>query len=282
VQLIKLMHRQNPALYDGFGAFRANMMSIVGNNGELDLYHGSLRGRDADGKLLFDGVDYQGYAQLIEEEVKPWTYMKFPFLKSLGREQGWYRVGPLSRMQNCDSIATPLAEMERREFIEYGAGKLLHAPLAYHWARMIEMLFAAETIKDLLHDDDILGSELVTSGERGTEGVGVIEAPRGTLIHHYRVDENDLVTMCNLIVSTTHNNQAMNEAVRQVARTYLSGHEITEGLLNHIEVAIRAFDPCLSCATHALGKMPLQVELLDSNGNMLSSLTRSGDGVCSL
>src|SRR5512139_1037026 len=282
VQLIKLMHRHNPELYDAFGAFRANMMSIVGNNGELDLYDGSLRGRDADGKLLFDGVNDQNYMQLIEEEVKPWTYMKFPFLKSLGREQGWYRVGPLSRIQNCDSIATPLAEMERREFIEYGAGKLLHAPLAYHWARMIEMLFAAETIKDLLHDDDILGTDLVVTGARQERGVGVIEAPRGTLIHHYRVDENDLVTMCNLIVSTTHNNQAMNEAVRQVARTHLNGQEITEGLLNHIEVAIRAFDPCLSCATHALGKMPLQVELLDSAGNMLSSLTRSGDGVCSL
>ncbi|HEY6094138.1 MAG TPA: Ni/Fe hydrogenase subunit alpha [Gallionellaceae bacterium] len=282
VHLIKLMHRQNPALYDGFGAFRANMMSIVGNNGELDLYDGNLRGRDADGRIMFDGADCQHYSRLIEEEVKPWTYMKFPFLKSMGREQGWYRVGPLSRIQNCDSIATPLAEMERREFIEYGAGSLLHAPLAYHWARMIEMLCAAETIKDLLHDDDILGTDLVTSGERGTEGVGVIEAPRGTLIHHFRVDENDLVTMCNLIVSTTHNNQAMNEAVRQVARTYLNGREITEGLLNHIEVAIRAFDPCLSCATHALGKMPLQVELLDSAGNQLSTLTRSGDGVCSL
>lgn len=281
VQLIKQMHGQNPALYDHFGAFRTNLMSIVGNNGELDLYHGNLRGRDADGKILFDGVDYQNYSQLIEEEVKPWTYMKFPYLKSLGKEQGWYRVGPLSRIQNCDSIGTPLAEIERRAFLAYSAGTLIHAPLAYHWARMIEMLFAAEMIKDLLHDEDILGTDLVVSGARGTEGVGVIEAPRGTLIHHYRVDENDLVTMCNLIVSTTHNNQAMNEAVRQVARTYLSGHEITEGLLNHIEVAIRAFDPCLSCATHALGKMPLQVELLDSTGTTLSSLTRSGDGVFS-
>jgi NAD-reducing hydrogenase large subunit len=281
VQLIKQMHSQNPALYDSFGAFRANMMSIVGNNGELDLYHGTLRGRDANGGIMFDGVDYQNYSQLIEEDVKPWTYMKFPYLIALGKEQGWYRVGPLSRMQNCDSIATPLAEIERRTFLDYSSGTLMHAPLAYHWARMIEMLFAAETIKDLLHDDDILGTDLVTSGERGTEGVGVIEAPRGTLIHHYRVDENDLVTMCNLIVSTTHNNQAMNEAVRQVARTYLNGREISEGLLNHIEVAIRAFDPCLSCATHALGKMPLQVELLDSEGSTLSTLMRSGDGVFS-
>jgi len=181
-------------------------------------------------------------------------------------------------VQNCDAMPTPLAEQERREFLDYSGGMPLHAPLAYHWTRMIELLSAAETIKELLHDDDITGSELMAGGPREQEGVGVIEAPRGTLIHHYRVDENDLVTMCNLIVSTTHNNQAMNEAVRQVARRYLNGREITEGLLNHIEVAIRAFDPCLSCATHALGKMPLQVELLDAEGRQLSTLSRSSDG----
>jgi NAD-reducing hydrogenase large subunit len=139
---------------------------------------------------------------------------------------------------------------------------------------MIEMLHAAEEIKELLHDEDILGKDLMTSGEHQLEGVGVIEAPRGTLFHHYRVDENDVVTMANLIVSTTNNNQAMNEAVRHVARRYLNGREITEGLLNHIEVAIRAFDPCLSCATHALGKMPLTVELVDPDGSLVHSLAR--------
>jgi NAD-reducing hydrogenase large subunit len=149
----------------------------------------------------------------------------------------------------------------------------VHAPLAYHWARMIEMLHAAETIKDLLHDDDVSGTDLTTSGPRKRKGVGVIEAPRGTLIHHYRVGDDDLVTMCNLIVSTTHNNQPMNEAVRRVAKRYLSGRTLTEGLLNHIEVAIRAFDPCLSCATHALGKMPLQVELQDAAGQVIGRIS---------
>jgi len=187
----------------------------------------------------------------------------------MGREEGWYKVGPLARVQNCDFIPTPLAEAERREFMDYGQGGLIHGPLAYHWSRMIEMLHAAETIKDLLHDDDLGKDDLMASGPRTQEGVGVIEAPRGTLIHHYQVDENDLVTMANLIVSTTHNNQAMNEAVRQVARQYLNGREITEGLLNHIEVAIRAFDPCLSCATHALGQMPLAVELVGADGQVL-------------
>ena len=151
----------------------------------------------------------------------------------------------------------------------------MHAPLAYHWTRMIEMLHAAEVIKELLHDDDLLSDNLMVEGERKMEGVGVIEAPRGTLFHHYRVDENDLITMANLIVSTTNNNQAMNEAVRHVAKRYLHGREVTEGLLNHIEVAIRAFDPCLSCATHALGKMPLQVELVDVEGQQVHALSRS-------
>lgn len=279
VRLVKEMHLQNPDLYNNFGAFESSMMSLVGFDGGLDLYHGQLRGRDASGKLLFDKVDYCDYTDLISEEVKNWSYMKFPFLNSLGAEKGWYRVGPLSRIQNCDFISTPLAEIERRELIAYGGATPLHAPLAYHWARMIEMLHSAEMIKDLLHDDDILGSDLMVTGERGHEGVGVIEAPRGTLIHHYRVDENDLITMCNLIVSTTHNNQAMNEAVRKVAQQYLHGHEITEGLLNHIEVAIRAFDPCLSCATHALGKMPLEIELLNTAGERVSSLSRSSEGV---
>ena len=273
VQIVKDLHRQNPALYDHFGSFRSSMMSLTGEDGALDFYDGTLRGRDAQGTMTFDGIDYQQYDSLIEEEVKPWTYMKFPYLKSIGSKDGWYRVGALSRIQNCSFISTPLAEQERKEFIAYSDGPM-HAPLGYHWARMIELLHAAETIRDLLDDPELLGDDLVTKGERVREGVGVVEAPRGTLIHHYQVNDDDLVTMCNLIVSTTHNNQPMNEAIRAVALQYLSGHEITEGLLNHIEVAIRAFDPCLSCATHAIGKMPLTAELIDADGNTVHSLTR--------
>ena len=187
-------------------------------------------------------------------------------------------LGPLARVQNCDFIPSPLAEAQRKEFVDWGKGALVHATLAYHWARMIEVLHAVEVIKDLLDDPDILQGELMASGERQERGVGIIEAPRGTLIHDYRVGGDDLVTLCNLIVSTTHNNQAMNEAVRSVAREYLDGKQLTEGLLNRIEVAIRAFDPCLSCATHALGKMPLDVVLLDVAGEQLDHITRSHDG----
>ena len=269
VRIIKELHQQDRALYDHFGTVRSSFMGLVAPDGSLDLYHGVLRARDADGRILFDQVDYQTYDRLITEEVKPWSYMKFPYFTAMGPEAGWYKVGPLARVQNCDSIPTPFAEHERRELVAYAGGKPLHGSLAFHWARMIEMLFAAETIKDLLHDDDLSGTELMTSGERRREGVGVIEAPRGTLFHHYQVGDDDLVTMANLIVSTTNNNQAMNTAVREVAKQYLDGKEITEGLLNHIEVAIRAFDPCLSCATHALGKMPLEVTLVDAEGTQL-------------
>jgi NAD-reducing hydrogenase large subunit len=234
--------------------------------------------RDAAGKIIIDGVADQDYLDLIEEEVKPWSYMKFPYLKSLGPEAGWYRVGPLARVQNCDFIPSPLAEAERREFLAWGHGEPVHATLAYHWARMIELLHAAEVIAKLLDDPDVMEGELMAGGMRRSEGVGIIEAPRGTLIHHYRVGDNDLVTMCNLIVSTTHNNQAMNEAVRAVAREVLDGHELTEGLLNHIEVAIRAYDPCLSCATHALGQMPLEVTLRAADGSELDRVQRLPHG----
>ncbi|CAM5274849.1 Ni/Fe hydrogenase subunit alpha [Thauera mechernichensis] len=274
VEIVRRIHEQDPTLYDSFGSFESNFMGMVAPDGSLDLYDGALRARDADGRILFDQVDHQTYDSLIMEEVKPWTYMKFPYLAALGPERGWYRVGPLARVQNCDSIPTPFADHERRTLLAYAGERPMHATLGYHWARMIEMLFAAETIKDLLHDDDIEGDELMVSGARRREGVGVIEAPRGTLFHHYQVGDDDLVTMTNLIVSTTNNNQAMNAAVREVARRYLDGRELTEGLLNHIEVAIRAYDPCLSCATHALGKMPLEVRLVDAAGEELDRRCR--------
>lgn len=274
VELVKRLHRADPGLYDNFGRFRANMMSLVRADGALDLYDGVLRFRDADGKVVFDGISDQAYRSVLREQVKPWSYMKFPYVERLGPEAGWYQVGPLARVQNCDFIPTPMAEAERREFIDHGAGEPVRATLAYHWARMVELLHAAEVIRDLLDDPDLMGGPLVAGGERQREGVGIIEAPRGTLIHHYQVGDDDLVTMCNLIVSTTHNNQAMNTAVREVARRYLNGRKLTEGLLNHIEVAIRAYDPCLSCATHALGRMPLVLELADAQGQVLERVVR--------
>lgn len=279
VDIVKTLHAQNPALYNAFGSFQSNLMSLVRADGAMDFYDGGLRVRDAGGKILFDGVEDQNYLDLIEEEVRPWSYMKFPHLRSLGSELGWYRVGPLARVQNCDFIPSERAEVERQAFVAWGHGELVQASLAYHWARMIEMLHCVEVIGELLQDPALLSGDLLTHGTRCAHGVGIIEAPRGTLIHDYDVGDDDLVTRCNLIVSTTHNNQAMNEAVRSVARDYLDGHELTEGLLNHVEVAIRAYDPCLSCATHALGRMPLEVTLLAADGTQLDQLQKSSLGV---
>jgi NAD-reducing hydrogenase large subunit len=277
VRLVAELHRQNRALYEQFGTVRSSVLSLVGRDGKLDLYDGVLRARDADGQIIFDGVECRDYGVQLRENVRSWSYMKFPFIISRGAEAGWYKVGPLARIQNCDAMGTPLAEAARQEMLATSPGGLLHAPLGYHWARMIEILHCAEMIAGLLADPALLGDELVSDGPRGGVAIGIIEAPRGTLIHHYEVDDQDLVTACNLIVSTTHNNQAMNEAIREVARRYLDGREPTEGLLNHIEVAIRAFDPCLSCATHALGKMPLSVDVIDSTGVLVERLQRDGE-----
>jgi len=274
VHLVRRLFEQNLEEYRAFGSFPAHSLSMVRADGAMDLYHGGLRARTAAGGTLFDHVDYSSYWEQILEVVKPWSYMKFPFLLELGPEDGWYRVGPLTRVTSCDFIPSPLAEQERRDFLCFDDGSAARATLGFHWARMIEMLHAAEVIEGLLDDDDISGDELMAYGERQARGVGVIEAPRGTLIHHYRVDERDQVVRANLIVSTTHNNEAMNRAIREVALRYLDGRTLTEGLLNHIEVAVRAFDPCLSCATHALGKMPLAVELVDADGTLIGALRR--------
>ena len=242
-------------------------LSLSGKHGAHELYDGKLRCRDGRGSVVFDDIADSRYPEYIREEVKSWSYMKFPYLVMLGKEAGWYRVGPLARVNNCDFLSSPLAETKRREFMS--GGKPVHAPLAYHWARMIELLHCAEKIRDLLHEPEIMGKDLRVETKMGNEGIGVIEAPRGTLIHHYRVNEEGLVEMANLVVSTTHNNRAMNEAVLEVARRHVEGRdEITEGMLNRIEIAIRAFDPCLSCATHAVGKMSLIVELFDFEGNL--------------
>lgn len=253
-----------------FGSFPSNHLSIVREDGAMDLYNGNLRAIDADGNKIIDGVEPKDYAKAIQEEVRSWSYMKFPFLTKIGPKDGWYRVGPLARVNTCDFIDTPKAEAERKEFMELGAGKPVNVTMAYHWARMIETLHSVEKVKELLHDKDLQGEELTTKGERREEGMGILEAPRGTLFHHYKVNEDDQVVMANLIVSTTNNNEPMNRAVQKVAAQKINGKpEITDPLLNNIEVAIRAYDPCLSCATHAMGRMPLIVELFDSNGDLM-------------
>lgn len=279
VKISRDCYLANEPFHKNFAGLRSNYLSMLGKHGELDLYHGTLRLKDASGNILFDKKNYCDYQNLIEEEVKSWTYMKFPFIKALGKESGWYRTGPLARINNCDYIATPLAETARLEFIAYGGKEPVHSTLAYHWARMIEVLFSAEKIRELLNDTKIMGTDLIVQGKRQNEGIGVVEAPRGTLFHHYQVGEDDLITKANLIVATTNNNTALNESIRTVAAQQVSGREITEAVLNNIEVAIRAYDPCLSCATHAIGKMPLKVEMRQQQtGELISCLIKDSDG----
>ncbi|NPD68184.1 Ni/Fe hydrogenase subunit alpha (plasmid) [Lichenicola cladoniae] len=271
LELHKSFVHSHEALHENFASFPSSYMSLVGADGGMDLYDGTLRAIDADNTPIFEGVQPADYADYIVEEVRSWSYMKFPHIRSLGREHGWYRVGPLAQLNCCAFIGTPIANAARTEFMAQGRGGLVHSTLSYHWARLICMIHCAEKIRELLFDDDLQGTDLVLTGTRRPEGVAIIEAPRGTLIHHYTVDDNDQVSGANLIVSTTNNNEAMNRSVKQVAVEYLTGHEITEGLLNHIEVAIRAYDPCLSCATHAIGQMPLVVTLEDADGAVIAT-----------
>jgi NAD-reducing hydrogenase large subunit len=278
IELFKDYHRKNQSLVDGFADFPSNYLSLIRKDGALDLYHGGLRAIDHDGKKIFDHIDYQEYNQYIAEEVRNWSYMKFPFIKSLGTEKGWYRVGPLARLNTCDFIPSPLAQKEFEIYKAYSNGKPSGKSMHMHWARLIEILHSAEMIRELLNDPDLYSGEMVKTGVHTGEGVGVIEAPRGTLFHHYKVDKNDLITMCNLIVSTTSNNEGMNRAVNWVAKNVISGQkEIPEGMLNQVEVAIRAYDPCLSCATHAVGQMPLVVNLEDSAGQLLDQKIKGSE-----
>jgi NAD-reducing hydrogenase large subunit len=271
LDLHKTYINDNLELYENFASFPSSYMSLIGPGGVMDLYDGTLRAIHADGTAILEGVQPAAYRDVLVEEVRPWSYMKFPHIRALGREDGWYRVGPLAQLNCCSHIGTPIAEAARQDFLKLGHGGLVHATLAYHWARLICMIHCAETVRDLLFDGDLQGTDLVVTGQRRPEGVAIIEAPRGTLLHHYEVDDNGQVTAANLIVSTTNNNEAMNRSVTKVAVDYLSGKEITEALLNHIEVAIRAYDPCLSCATHALGDMPLIVTLEDADGATITT-----------
>jgi NAD-reducing hydrogenase large subunit len=273
LDFFKDYHSKNKDWIDNFSQFPSNHFSLVRKDGALDLYHGVLRAVDSEGNKIVNDVDYQEYLDVVREEVRSWSYMKFPYIKELGKEKGWYRVGPLARLNTADFIPTPLAQKEFEAYKAYTNGKPNNMCMHMHYARLIEILHSAEMIKELLNDPAITDdSDLVTEGKHQPEGVGLIEAPRGTLFHHYAVDENDLITMANLIVSTTNNNQPMNNAVEYIAKAQMTGAaEITEPMMNAVEVGIRAYDPCLSCATHALGQMPLELTLVNSKGEIIDN-----------
>lgn len=274
IQIIKGWAEANQEDINKFAVFPTGYLGLVKAGNTLDLYDGDVRLIDAAGQQLelFDGRNYLDY---IAEHVENWSYLKFPYYKKMGFPQGVYRVGPLGRMNASDRMSTPLADGEMQIFKAMNPGKPIENTLHFHYARLIEALHAVEKVAVLLDDPDILSTDLLnTRHNYKGEGVGVIEAPRGTLWHHYWANENGQIQKVNLIVATGNNNWAMSKAVDSVAKTYINGQVVREGLLNRVEAAVRAHDPCLSCSTHAVGQMPIVVEVLDEQGNLTQTITR--------
>lgn len=265
---------KNRATVDEFAVFPSAYMGLVRDDGALELYEGNLRLVDANGDILeeFNPCDYLDY---IGEYVEPYTYLKYPFYKKLGYPQGVYRVGPLGRLNVASHISTPLAQEEMKVWKSLNGGKPVEGTLFYHYARLIECIYALERAQELLEDQDILRTDIASDGGAITgEGIGCLEAPRGTLFHHYWTDEHGIIRKVNMIVATGHNGWAMNYAVNLVAKRYVDGKKLNEGMLNRVEAAIRAYDPCLSCSTHAIGQMPLRIELYNSRGELVEALNR--------
>jgi NAD-reducing hydrogenase large subunit len=258
-----------------FGDCPTRYLALVTKSGGLEHYDGNIRIVDATGKIIADQLDPAKYYEYIGEAVEPWSYMKFPYYKPLGYPEGDYRVGPLARLNVASHCDTPLADKELKLFKKHGKGKCVHSAFHYHYARLIETLFCIENAKNLLEDPAITSDWVTSKAFVNTfEGVGVAEAPRGTLIHHYTVDRNGIINWVNMIIATEHNNSAYNKAVTQVAKKYVKAKRLKEGMLNRVEAVIRAFDPCLSCATHAVGRMPLEIKLIDFDGEVVDRIVR--------
>lgn len=260
---------------ENFGNFPTYYLGLVTPTGGLEHYDGKIRIVDAEGKIVADQLAPEAYQEYIGEAVEPWSYMKFPYYKPLGYPEGIYRVGPLARLNIASHCGTPLADEELKEFKKLGKNGVVQSTFHYHYARLIELLFCLETAKELLEDPAILSERVSSKASVNNEqGVGVAEAPRGTLIHHYKVDTQGRIVWANMIIATEHNNLAFNKAVTQVAKKYVKAKQLQEGMLNRVEAVIRAFDPCLSCATHAVGHMPLQVQLIDAEGRLVDQKVR--------
>lgn len=257
-----------------FGNFRSAYMGLVDKAGNPDYYDGWLRVMDADGKSLANRIDPRTYMDYLGEAVEPWSYLKSTYWKALGYPDGLYRVGPLARVIVADQMGTPRADVELGEF-RHRLGRVPSSTFHYHYARLIDTLHAAERIEQILHGPDILSPRVKSfAGINRNEGIGVSEAPRGTLIHHYKVDDDGIVLWANLVIATGHNNLAMNRSVKQVAQQYVKSAKLTESMLNRVEAVIRCYDPCLSCSTHALGEMALDIQLMGPDGAVLDQLRR--------
>ncbi|MBC8094675.1 MAG: Ni/Fe hydrogenase subunit alpha [Akkermansiaceae bacterium] len=276
LKLFKGLLKTHEAETQIFGNFASLFMGLVAEDGSWEHYGGKLRFVDANGNILADQIDPARYREFIGEATEPASYLKSPFYRQLGYPDGMYRVGPLARLNICKRIGTSIADEELAEFKTYGRGAVTSSFL-YHYARLIEIIACLEAIDRTIDDPD-LGSDRLRAdaGINQLHGVGVSEAPRGTLFHDYEVDENGLIKKVNLLIATGQNNLAMNRTVAQIAKHYIKGGtNVPEPMLNRIEHGIRAFDPCLSCSTHAVGQMPLHIQLVDAAGAVVNEVTRS-------
>lgn len=257
-----------------FGEFPSLFLGLVGKDGLWEHYDGKLRFTNSEGQIVADGLSEDDYRDFIGESVEKWSYLKFPYYKPLGYPDGIYRVGPLARVNICARFGTDEADRELQEFRQR-ADRVATSSFFYHYARLLEILACLERIENLMDDPDIVSDRVRSqAGINQLEGIGVSEAPRGTLFHHYQVDENGLIQKVNLIVATGNNNLAMNKTVAQIAKHYIHDNQIPEGMLNRVEAGIRCFDPCLSCSTHAAGQMPLHLELFAADGAKLDEVYR--------
>jgi NAD-reducing hydrogenase large subunit len=254
-----------------FSTLKTMFMGLVTPEGQLEMYHGVIRIADANRQIIADQLPPPDYAEYIAEAVEPHSYLKSPYYKPVGYPNGIYRVGPLARLNIVASCGTPRADKELHYFRQLDFQSSFH----YHYARLIEILYGFEKIDELLHTEDILSDRVrAYAVPNSGEGIGVSEAPRGTLMHHYQIDENGLITRANLIIATGHNNMAMDKGVYEVAKRYVHGSQLNEGMLNRVEALIRSFDPCLSCSTHAVGQMPLHVQLVAPDGGLVAEIKR--------
>jgi NAD-reducing hydrogenase large subunit len=257
-----------------FGNFPSLFMGLVAEDGTWEHHGGKLRFTDSSGSIIADQLDPQRYYEFIGESVQTNSYLKSPYYLPLGFPEGIYRVGPLARLNICERMGVPKADAELKKFKQLGRGAVTSSFL-YHYARLIEILASIELVERYLDDRELLSDYLrADAGINSLRGVGVSEAPRGTLFHDYTVDRNGLLQKVNLIVATGQNNLAMNQTVAQIARHYIRGNTIPEPMLNRVEHGIRCYDPCLSCSTHAVGQMPLHVRLIGPDGAVLNELMR--------
>ncbi|MCP9032887.1 nickel-dependent hydrogenase large subunit, partial [Klebsiella sp. SWET4] len=275
LSIIKKFQGENQEMIASFAPTPTLYLGLTGKDGTHEIYNGNLRFIDAEGNILQDQLDPTHYLEFIAERSVEWSYLKYPYYKPLGFEKGIYRVGPLARLNVASKMKTPLAQKEFEVFKTLNNGKPVHGTFYYHYARLIETLSSIEEAELILKDPKITSDNIQTQGRwNNHEGIGCSEAPRGTLFHHYITDDTGKLTKVNLLIATGQNNPSMNRSITDVAKQYVKGSDIKEGMLNRVESAIRCYDPCLSCSTHAVGQMPMLIEVINAKGEVINRIEK--------